>query len=182
VARKRQPTIGDLLRSLALILVPLVILTVVFTRTPTDHPVSVVNYGAQLTKARKEAPYPVLAPEGLPPTWRATRADWVPKGNPYLNGEPSVRNLWRLGFLTPDDVYVAVTQGDALPKDLIEEVTREGVADGTSSLAGQEWDRRISPDERTRSLVRSTPAVTTIVVGDISYEGLEAFATTLSTG
>jgi hypothetical protein len=39
----------------------------------------------------------------------------------------------------------------------------------------------VSPDERTRSLVRITPEVTTIVVGDTSYEALEEFAGTLST-
>ena len=40
--------------------------------------------------------------------------------------------------------------------------------------------RSSSDDERTRSLVWSTPEVTTIVVGDTTYEALEAFAGTLS--
>jgi hypothetical protein len=40
--------------------------------------------------------------------------------------------------------------------------------------------RYVSADERTRSLVLTTPAVTTVVVGDSGYEALEAFAGTLS--
>ena len=171
-----------MVRTLAVILIPLVIITVLFTRNLSDHPVNVVDYGAVLTKARNEAPYPVLAPVGLPPSWRATKAEWVPKGELYLNDQPSVRNLWQLGFLTPDDVSVAVNQGDALPEQFIEEYTRKGVPDGSSQVDGQPWQRLISPDGRTRSLVQTSPSVTTIVVGDSPYETLEAFAATLSAG
>ncbi len=179
-APKRQATAGDMVRSLALILIPLVVITVFFTRNLADHPVNVVDYRAELATARQQAPYPVLAPTGLPTTWRATQAEWVPLGDQYLNDQPSVRNLWELGFLSPDEVFVSVNQGDEAPQDFIEDKTREGLPDGTSTLAGQSWERRISPDERTRALVRSSPEVTTIVVGDTSYEGLEAFASTLS--
>ncbi len=62
----------------------------------------------------------------------------------------------------------------------IEASTRSGVVDGRSAVADQSWIRYVSPDERTRSLVRTTPEVTTIVVGDTTYEALEAFAGTLS--
>jgi len=180
VATKRQATAGDMVRSLVVILIPLVIISVLFTRNLSDHPVQVVSYQVTLTKARAEAPYPVLAPTGLPPSWRATRAEWVPKGVPYLNDEPSVRNLWQLGFLAPNDTFIALNQGDALPEQFVADYTREGLPDGTSQISGQPWERRVSPDERTRSLVRTTPAVTTVVVGDTSYEALEAFAATLS--
>ena len=171
-----------MVRTMAVILIPLLIITVLFTRNLSDHPVNVVDYGVLLTKARKEAPYPVLAPVGLPPTWRATKAEWVPKGEPYLNDQPSVRNLWQIGFLTPDNVFLAVNQGDALAEQFIEESTRDGVADGSSQVDGQPWQRLISPDQRTRSLVRTSPSVTTVVVGDSPYESLEAFAATLSSG
>ena len=177
---KRPATAGDLIRSLVVILIPLLIITFFFTRNVGDHPVTVVDYGPVLAQARQKAPYPVLAPTGLPTTWRATQAEWVPTGDPYLNGQPSVRNLWELGFLSPENIFIAVNQGDLQPDDFIEVKTREGSPDGTSQIGGQAWERRISPDGRTRSLVWSTPKVTTIVVGDTSYEGLEAFASTLS--
>lgn len=176
---KKPASAGDLIRSLAVILIPLLIITFFFTRSLGDHPVTVVDYRAELAQARQAAPYPVLAPTGLPTTWRATQAKWVPQGVPYLNDAPSVRNLWELGFLSPEDIFISVNQGDLQPEDLIEVKTRDGLPDGTSQLNGQGWERRISADERTRSLVRSDPRVTTIVVGDTSYEGLEAFAATL---
>jgi hypothetical protein len=162
------------------ILIPLVVITVLFTKLPKDHPVEVVDPQPVLAKARQESPYPVVAPANLPKDWRPTRVAWIRTGEPYLNGQPSVRNLWRLGYLDPDDRYVAVVQGDAEVDDLIAAETRDGVADGQSTVAGEVWQRRVSPDERTRALVRRGADVTTIVEGDIGYPQLEAFASTLA--
>jgi hypothetical protein len=181
VARTRKPaTTGDLIRSLALILVPLAVITVLFTRLPRDHPVKVVDWRPVLATAREQAPYPVLAPTNLPSEWRATSVTWVKTGDPYVGGQRSVRNFWQLGFLSPDEVYIAVAQGDLKAEDMVTEQTRIGAADGQSTVNGQTWQRRVSPDDRTRSLVRVQPTVTTVVVGDTSYTGLEAFAATLS--
>jgi hypothetical protein len=182
VARARnQATTGDLIRSLALILIPLVIITVLFTRLPSDHPVKVVDWRPVLATAREQSPYPVVAPMNLPSEWRATRVTWVKAGNPVPGGERSVRNLWRLGFLSPDDVYIEVVQGDLQADEMVTEQTRTGVPDGLSTVNGETWQRRVSSDDRTRSLVLVKPTVTTVVVGDTSYTGLEAFATTLAT-
>jgi Protein of unknown function (DUF4245) len=181
VARSRKPaTTGDLVRSIAVILIPLAVITVLFTRLPEDHPVQVVDPQPVLAKARTESPYPILAPANLPNEWRATRATWVRAGEPYLNGAPSVRNLWRIGYLAPDDVYIAVAQGDLEPDDFTSVETREGAIDGESTVNGEVWERRMSADGRTRSLVKRTDAVTTVVAGDTSYAALEAFAATLA--
>ena len=45
---------------------------------------------------------------------------------------------------------------------------------------GQTWQRLVTDDDRTRSLVLSTPTVATIVTGDTSYEVLESYTATLS--
>ena len=181
MARSRKPsTTGDLVRSIAVILIPLAVITVLFTRLPKDHPVQVVDPLPVLAKARTESPYPILAPANLPNEWRATRVAWVRTGDPYLNGAPSVRNLWRVGYLTPDDVYIAVAQGDLEPDDFISAETSEGAVDGQSTVNGDLWERRVSGDGRTRSLVQRTDTVTTVVAGDTSYGALEAFAATLA--
>jgi hypothetical protein len=181
VARSRKSaTIGDLVRTIAVILIPLAVITVLFTRLPKDHPVQVVDPQPVLAKARTESPYPILAPVNLPSDWRATRVTWVRTGEPYLNGAPSVRNLWRVGYLTPDEVYIAVTQGDLEPDELISAETREGAVDGEGTVNGDVWERRVSADGRTRSLVQRTDTVTTVVAGDTSYAALEAFAATLA--
>jgi len=180
VARNKKPaTSGDMVRTLLVILVPIVVITIFFSRYLDDYQVQEVDWQPVLAQAREQAPYPVLAPEGLPRTWRATQVTWVQTGQPHLN-EPSARNLWQLGYLDPNDIFISVNQGDARPENFVAETTREGVVDGTSTVGDQSWIRYVSPDERTRSLVRTTPEVTTIVVGDTTYEALEAFAGTLS--
>lgn len=170
-----------MIRSLVVILVPLLIITALFTRLPRDHPVKVVDWQPVLATARAQAPFPVLAPVNLPADWRATRVTWVKEGGPYLNGQRSPRNFWQLGFLTPDDVYLGLSQGDLQPDDLVKDETREGLPDGDSSLNGQTWRRMISPDGRTRSLVLTQPQVTSVVSGDLSYEALDSYVTTLTT-
>ncbi len=178
---KRPSTSADLIRSLAVIVIPLVIITILFTNTGRDHPVTTVDWQPVLATARREAPFKVLAPTNLPPDWRATRVDWVKQGDPYLNGQPSPRNLWQLGFLTPDNVFIDLSQGDAQGPDLIDQQTRKGSPDGDSTIGGQTWTRMVSSDGRTRSLVAQVPSVTTIVAGDLPYEALEAYASTLTT-
>jgi len=169
-----------MIRSLAVILIPLVIITVLFTDLPDDHQVQVVDWKPVLTTAREQSPFPVLAPTNLPDGWRATRASWVKEGDPALNGQPSVRNQWQLGLLTPDDIYIGLDQGDLRPDDLVEEQTRAGTADGESLVNGEVWQRLVSPDGRTRSLVLRTAEVTSIVSADVEYPALEAYASTLS--
>jgi hypothetical protein len=173
---------GDMIRTLAVILIPVVIIAVLFTDLPDDKPVTEVEWQPVLAVARRDAPFPVLAPSNLPEGWRATQAEWVKTGEPFRNAAPSVRNQWALGFLTPDDVFIGLDQGDLRPEDLVEEQTREGRLDGQSIVNGQPWERFLSPDGRTRSLVRREPAVTTVVSGDLAYEALEAYASTLATG
>lgn len=169
-----------MIRSLALLVIPLAVIAIIFTNVPRDHPVKEVDWKPVLATARKEAPYQVLAPTNLPDGWRATRVAWVPQGRPYLNGEASPRNLWQLGFLTPDDAFIDLNQGDAQPEEMVDQQSRAGTADGSSVVAGQSWERLISPDGRTRSLVLRGPNVTTVVTADLPYEALEAYAATLS--
>ena len=169
-----------MIRSLAVILIPLVIITVLFTDLPKDAQVAEVDWTPVLTTAREQAPFPVLAPTNLPPGWRATRVSWVKEGEPTLNGQASVRNQWQLGILTSDDLYLGLVQGDLRPDDLVDEETRAGTPDGESTVSGQTWQRRVSSDERTYSLVLREAEVTTIVSGDVAYSALEAYASTLS--
>ncbi|MET0693175.1 MAG: DUF4245 domain-containing protein [Propionibacteriaceae bacterium] len=181
MARDKKPkTVGDMIRSLAVILVPVLIITFFFTRNLDDSPVTVVDWRPVLAQAREQSPFPVLAPTNLPSDWRPTRVAWVKTGNPYLNGDPAVRNTWQLGFLTPKDIYVELNQGDAQPEDFIKDETREGRPDGQSTVNGKTWDRLVTTDDRTRSLVQTSTEVTTIVVGDTSYEELESYTATLS--
>jgi hypothetical protein len=171
-----------MVRSLAFLLIPVIAITYFFTRTPDGPTIRPLDWTPVLAQARDQAPFPVLAPRAVPDTWRATQVRWVPEGRPYLNGDPSPRNLWELGFLDADDTYIELIQGDLEAQDLVQDKTREGLQDGTSDVAGAAWERRTSEDERTRSLVRTADGVTAIVVGDVPYPELESFAATLTAG
>lgn len=171
---------GDMVRSLAVILIPVIAITYFFTRTPDEPTIQTLDWVPVLVTARDQAPYPVLAPRAVPQDWRATRVAWVPKGRPYLNGEPSPRNLWELGFLDSTNTYIELDQGDLAGEDLAADKTREGLDDGSSDVQGQRWERRVSEDERTRSLIRTADGVTTVVAGDVDYADLESFASTLA--
>lgn len=170
-----------MVRSLAVILIPIVVLSVLFTRNPEGDPVQAPDWVPVLTVAREQSPYPVLAPAAVPAGWRVNVATWLKDGDPGRNGTPSVGNSWQLGLLTAEDVYVGVYQRDADTDTFVEEQTRRGTPDGQSTVGGRSWQRMLSEDERTRSLVSTTPEVTTVVVSDLPYEGLEAFAQTLRT-
>ena len=169
-----------MIRSLALLVIPLAVIAIIFTNVPKDHAVKEVDWTPVLATARKEAPYQVLAPTNLPDGWRATSVTWVPQGKPYLNGEASPRNLWQLGLLTPDGAFIDLNQGDAQPQEMVDQQSRDGTPDGSSVVADQTWQRLVSPDGRTRSLVLRGPNVTTVVTADLPYEALEAYAATLS--
>lgn len=175
----RNAAASDMIRSLAVILIPLLVITFLFTRNLRDHPVSVVDYTPILAQARQQSPYPVLAPTNLPSGWRATRASWVRTGENALNDQPSPRNAWTLGFLDPSATYIGLYQGDAQVEDLVTTATAKGHQDGSSTVDGQAWQRWISQDGRTRSLVLAGPKDTAIVAGDLPYEALEAYAGTL---
>jgi hypothetical protein len=175
----RNASAGDMIRSLAVILIPLLVITFLFTRNLRDHPVTVVDYVPILAQARQESPYPILAPTSLPSGWRATRASWVKTGENAPNDQPSPRNAWTLGFLDPSNTYLGLYQGDAETEDLIASATAKGHQDGTSTVGGQAWQRWISEDGRTHSLVLVGPKDTAIVAGDVAYEALEAYAGTL---
>lgn len=179
---RRNANSFDLLRCLAFILIPIALVGALMTINLDDAPVRPINYTPQLTTAREEAPYPVLAPVGLPGEWVPTSATWTKVGGLGLNDEPAVRNEWKLGFLSPDKVYYGLSQGDVETKKLVSEATREGVEDGESVVRGATWQRLISPDGRTRSLVQSGDEVTTIVSADTEYPALDAYAATLKSG
>ena len=123
-----------MIRSLLVILIPLVILAALFTDLPDDKPVTEVDWRPVLAVASRDAPFPVLAPTAVPEGWRATQADWVEVGDPFRDGQPSVRNLWQLGFLTSDNIFIGLDQGDLQADDLVEEQSRQGTPDGESTV------------------------------------------------
>lgn len=178
MARAKKPaTATDMVRSLLVILVPIVLISWFFSSNLKDYPVQAVDWRPVLTQARDQATYPVLAPTNLPESWVPTRVSWTPKGT---GATTSLGNDWMLGYLSPDTVYFGLRQSDGNPAKVIADASREAEQDGSSTVGSQTWDRYVSEDGRTRSLVVQGQGVTTVVTADAPYPALEAYAATLT--
>ena len=91
-----------------------------------------VDYRVELLTARRAAPYPVAAPEGLPEGWKATSVRFRGAEN----------DTWHLGFHTPDGQYVQVKQSTEKPSRFIDEATKGAHATkATEEIAGRTWTR-----------------------------------------
>lgn len=171
-------TLRNMLLSLAVVLIPVGLIMALFTHNPPQK-AKAVDWQGPLTVARREAPYPVLAPT-FASGWTATKAQWTKQGAPLPDGTPAVGNEWHMAWISPDELYYGLDQRDSQERDLIAKASRDGKPDGDSSVKGVVWTRYLSPDERTRALARQADGVTTVVSGDVPYANLEQFANTLA--
>lgn len=173
----RNATVLHMIVAMALLLVPVVGAVWFFTQDP-EPPIAAVDPRPVAEQAAAAASYEVLAPQNLPEGWVTTRARFTPAGSPLVGGDPAPGDTFGLGFLTPGRTYVALDQRDVAPEPFVVDVSRGGRAEGESVVGERTWVRYVSDDGRTRSLVHRGDAVT-IVSGDLPYEALEAFASTL---
>lgn len=180
--KRGRATAGDMVRSIAIVLLPIVLLGWLLTNNLSDYPVERVDWRPVLEQARAEMDWPVQAPEGLPEGergWTASRVSFVRVGERAGDGEVSPRNHWRIGYLSPDRIYFEVNQGDAQLDDLVRSVTRDGRRVGEEPIEGQTWERWESQDRRTRSLVLRVEPTVTLVTADAEFIDLQQYARTL---
>ena len=176
--KNRNDSVIHMLVAMVVLFIPVILVTQVFTRDP-EPPIKALDWQPVAARAAAEASYEVLAPTNLPEGWVATRARFTGIGKPLLGGDPAPGDTFQLGFLSPERRYFALDQRDVAPEPFVTAVTRQGRPDGESDVGGQPWVRYVSEDGRTRSLVVQGEDVATVVSGDLPYEALEAFATTL---
>jgi hypothetical protein len=168
-ARMRQ-TIGDMVRSMAVVL-GVVAVIVLFTLRPQPDPVKVVDAAPVVALAAAQASFPIGVPTSLPEGWRSTSARWEPT---EASGEAPVLHV---GYVTPSDQYAQVTQSTASSDRYVAEQTGDGIATGNKDIGGTVWQTR--ERKATRSLVRSTGGVETIVSGSAPWEELAILAASL---
>lgn len=131
--------------------------------------IKVVDYRSTLASAKRAAPYPLLAPEGLSDRWRATSAE-------FNRGGPASK-AWHLGFVTPGGQYAAVEQSLDPRDKAVAAAVEGGRPDGTATVGGQEWQRY--QGKTYRGLVIQSGDATTVVTGSASYEELGQLAEAL---
>lgn len=168
-------TVGDMVRSMAVVLGAVAVILIITLR-PQPDPIRVVDYAPTLSVARAQAGYPVLAPQGLGPQWRATSARWEP--TPASDPDPA----WHLGVVTPTEEYVQLGQSATTDADYLPEQTDRGRPTGSVQVGGVAWERYESTDREgveRRSLVRIVGGVTTVVSGGAAWPEIEQFAGSL---
>ncbi|WP_425309996.1 DUF4245 domain-containing protein [Ammonicoccus fulvus] len=183
--KQRRASALDMVRSMAIIIIPVALIMWLLTNNLDDYPVEEVDWRPVLAEARSTVDWPVEAPEGLPEeggyAWTASRASFLKVGDIMTGGGGSPRNHWRVGFLSPDKerVYFEVNQGDDQLETFVREITREGRQVGEQDVAGRVWETWESLDGRTRSLVLRADPTVTLVTADTGFPQLGEFAQTL---
>lgn len=171
--KRGNKTIRDL--ALSLVVLGVVVYTI-YLFIPHDSkadPVrtETVSYTVELQQARRDAPYEVAGPEGLSAKWRATSVTYQAADRKDVT--------WHLGFVDPEQQYVAVEQSNGDPDDFISEVTLKAHRDGdrTATVDGVTWDRYVGG--RYNALVRRQQGVTTVVLGTAPDAQLKQLAGSL---
>ncbi|MFJ8160873.1 DUF4245 domain-containing protein [Streptomyces sp. NPDC096136] len=165
---KGKQTVWDMVRSLAVIGVVVAGIYIFIPHDDKADPTRTVDYRVETLTARRAAPYPVAAPVGLPEQWRATSVTFERKN----------ANAWHLGFLDPEQQYVAVEQSTDASKKNLDRLTQKAAPTGqTQQVGDRAWERW--DGEKYDALVRQEQGYVTVVTGTASFERLGAMAAAL---
>jgi len=160
--------VRDMFLSMAVIAAVAGVIYLFIPHDESADPIKPVDYRVELVTAQRAAPYPVVAPRGLPDSWKPTSVSYARQEG----------NSWHLGFLDPDREYVAVEQSTAPAKKYIPAVTHDAENTGkTEQVAGETWQRWEGP--KYDALVRTGDGVTTVVTGTAPYARLAEMAAAL---
>ena len=155
---------------------------VVVVAIPAPHaaePVT-VSYRADQARLARLAPYPAVAPRGLPASWQPVGSGLTVGG---ANGAGTV--TWALDYMTPDGLLASLEETNADPAVFVRRMTNSGTAlppsqQAPSSVNGQAWNLSATPARGQRSMYRTSPAGFTLVVtGNATWPELRQLAASL---
>jgi hypothetical protein len=171
-ARGRE-SVGDMVRSLSLVLVVVAVVILLTLRDEPHQTVHRVDFSTQLQEARQVTPYDVLAPVGLDAGWKATSV---------RNDTEGTALTWHIGFVTPDERYAAVEQSDGPSAAFLDDFVDGATRSGNMTVSGVAWQRLEGGKPELRALVRRGSGVTTVVTGSASFAELRQLASALRGG
>ena len=150
---------------------------VVVVAIPAPHaaqPVT-VSYRADLAKLARLAPYPAVAPHGLPASWQPVGSGLAVGG---ANGAGTV--TWHLDFTAPDGLLASLEETNADAAAFVRRMTNNGAALAPSAVAGRTWNLSTTPARGQRSMYLTSPAgVTVVVTGNAEWADLRQLAASL---
>ena len=150
---------------------------IIVVAVPVPHaaePVT-VSYSGDLAALARQAPYPAVAPAGLPASWQPVSSGLAVGG---ANGAGTV--TWQLGFMFPDGALAALAETNADAVAFIRRMTNDGTPLAPVRLDGQTWHASSAPARGQRSMYLTSPAGFTVVVtGNAEWAELRQLAASL---
>jgi hypothetical protein len=168
--RRLRQTVRDMLLSMLVVSGAVLVLYAPWNRNPPET-VHVVDPAPVVEAARQAQSWPVLAPVGLPATWRPTSS--------RLELASDGESIVHLGYLSPTDDYAGLEQSATHELVFISDRTIGGVKGDDVTIGGVVWTRYESPDGKHRSLVRAASGATYVVTGNGEWPEVETFAASL---
>jgi hypothetical protein len=135
-----------------------------------------ISYAGDLATLSRLAPYPAVAPAGLPGDWQPVSSGLTAGG---ATGAGTV--TWQLGFMTPDGALAALEESNASAAAFIRRMTNDGVNPKTPQAAvrvnGQVWSLSSVPARGQRSMYFTSPdRFTVVVTGNATWAQLRELA------
>jgi hypothetical protein len=153
---------------------------VIIVAVPAPHaaqPVT-IGYAGDLARLARLAPYPAVAPAGLPASWQPVSSGLAVGG---ANGPGTV--TWYLGFMAPDGTLAALDESNASAAAFVRRMTNDGnpySALAPARLDGQAWRPVSTPARGQRSMyLTSAAGFTVVVTGNATWAELRALASAL---
>jgi hypothetical protein len=151
------------------------------------QPVAISYRGDQAALARL-APYPAVAPAGLPSSWTPVSSD-LTTGGPVggtVDGTAGAGTVtWALGYATPDGALVSLEETNASAAPFVRRMTNNGTVllpaqPPPAGPGGRAWTFSATPARGQRSMYATSPAGFTVVVtGSATWADLRLLAASL---
>ena len=150
---------------------------IIIVAVPVPHAAepATISYSGDLARLARLAPYPAVAPAGLPASWQPVSSG-LAVGGAY--GASTV--TWHLGFMTPDGALASLQETNASAAAFVRRMTNDGTALAPVRLNGQTWSLSSTPSRGQRSMyLTSATGFTVVVTGNASWADLRELAGSL---
>jgi hypothetical protein len=147
---------------------------IVVVAVPVPHAAepATISYAGDLARLTRLAPYPAVAPVGLPADWQPVSSGLAVGGG---NGAGTV--TWQLGFMTADGTLASLDESNASAAAFIRRMTNDGTTLTSADLAGRTWRLSTTPARGQRSMyLTSAAGFTVVVTGNASWAALRELA------
>jgi hypothetical protein len=149
---------------------------IIIVAVPMPHAVepATISYSGDLAKLARLAPYPAVAPHGLPASWQPVSSGLAVGG---ANGAGTV--TWQLGFMTPDGMLASLEESNTSAAEFIRRMTNSGTALPPVRLDGRAWSPVSTPSRGQRSMYLISAGFTVVVTGNATWAELRQLAASL---